>query len=86
MLPGRSASKGTGWRRRVWAAAKKLRLLYVELTVMKQSLVRRKNRKLRLLREQYPDIQIKLLYRRDFQRLLAGFGLANAEYEIPRAS
>src|SRR5262249_4733350 len=49
--------------------------LYIELTVMKQSLVRRKNRKLRLLRQLYPHIQIKLLYRRDFQRLLAGFGL-----------
>ena len=49
--------------------------LYIELTVMKQSLVRRKNRKLRLLRELYPGIQIKLLYRRDFQRLLVGFGL-----------
>jgi len=49
--------------------------LYIELTVMRQSLVRRKNRKLRLLRELYPHIQIKLLYRRDFQRLLAGFGL-----------
>ncbi|MGI8586085.1 MAG: hypothetical protein ACR2M0_00120 [Chloroflexia bacterium] len=49
--------------------------LYIELTVMKQSLVRRKNRKLRLLRSLYPDIQIKLLYRRDIGRLLAGFGL-----------
>lgn len=49
--------------------------LYIELTVMKQSLVRRKNRKLRRLRELYPDIQIKLLYRRDFHRLVAGLGL-----------
>ena len=42
---------------------------------MKQSLVRRKNRKLRRLRELHPDIQIKLLYRRDFARLVAGLGL-----------
>src|SRR6476620_8796500 len=48
--------------------------LYIELTVMKQSLVRRKNRKLRRLRELHPDIQIKLLYRRDFARLVAGLG------------
>ena len=48
--------------------------LYIELTVMKQSLVRRKNRKLRRLRELYPDIQIKLLYRRDFHRLVTGLG------------
>src|SRR5213082_1026694 len=30
--------------------------LYIEITVMKQSLVTRKNRKLRKLREQYPEI------------------------------
>lgn len=48
--------------------------LYIELTVMKQSLVRRKNRKLRRLRELHPEIQIKLLYRRDFSRLVAGLG------------
>jgi len=57
--------------------------LYIELTVMKQSLVRRKNRKLRLLRQLYPHIQIKLLYRRDFQRLLAGFGLPATAIEPP---
>lgn len=49
--------------------------LYLELTVMKQKLVTRKNRKLRLLRELYPDIVIKLIYRRDFQRLFEMFGL-----------
>jgi hypoxanthine phosphoribosyltransferase len=43
--------------------------LYVELTVMKQSLVTRKNRKIRKLRERYPDIRIKLFYKRDFERL-----------------
>ena len=59
--------------------------LYIELTVMKQSLVRRKNRKLRLLRELYPGIQIKLLYRRDFQRLLAGFGLPALDTPAPPA-
>ncbi|MBI4199057.1 MAG: hypoxanthine phosphoribosyltransferase [Chloroflexi bacterium] len=56
--------------------------LYVELTTMRQSLVTDKNRKLRRIRELYPDTTIKLLYRRDFHRLLAkyGFGpLAEAE-------
>ena len=56
--------------------------LYVELTTMKQSLVTEKNHKIRHLRELYPEINIKLLYRRDFHRLLAkyGFGpLAQAE-------
>jgi hypoxanthine phosphoribosyltransferase len=43
--------------------------LYLEVTVMKQSLVTRKNRKIRKLRERYPDIRIKLFTRRDFDRL-----------------
>jgi len=43
--------------------------LYLEVTVMKQSLVTRKNRKLRKLRERYPDVKIKLFYRRDIERL-----------------
>jgi hypoxanthine phosphoribosyltransferase len=43
--------------------------LYLEVTVMKQSLVTRKNRKIRKLRERYPDIKIKLFTRRDFDRL-----------------
>ncbi len=55
---------------------------YVELTTMKQNLVTEKNRKLRHLRELYPEINIILLYRRDYQRLLAKYGygpLAEAE-------
>jgi hypoxanthine phosphoribosyltransferase len=43
--------------------------LYLEVTVMKQSLVTRKNRKIRKLRERYPEIKIKLFTRRDFDRL-----------------
>ena len=49
--------------------------LYLELTVMKQSLVTRKNRKLRKLRELYPDIRIKLFYKRDIQRLAERYRL-----------
>jgi hypoxanthine phosphoribosyltransferase len=49
--------------------------LYVELTVMKQSLVTRKNRKLRRLRERYPDVRIKLFYKRDLERLAQHFRL-----------
>lgn len=47
--------------------------LYIEMTTMRQSLVTRKNRKLRRLRELYPDIKIKLLYRRDYLQLLDVF-------------
>jgi hypoxanthine phosphoribosyltransferase len=47
--------------------------LYIELTTMRQSLVTRKNRKLRRLRELYPGVQIKLLYRRDVEGLLHAY-------------
>ena len=49
--------------------------LYVELTVMKQSLVTRKNRKLRKVRELYPEVRVKLFYERDFERIAARYGL-----------
>ena len=48
--------------------------LYVELTTLRQSLVRKKNRKLRRLRELYPDVQIKLFYARDFRALMLKYG------------
>jgi hypothetical protein len=48
--------------------------LYVEITTLKQRLVRKKNRKLRRLRELYPDLRIKLLYARDFRALLLKYG------------
>jgi hypothetical protein len=49
--------------------------LYLELTVMKQSLATRKNRKLRKLRELYPDVNVKLFYKRDIERLAQRYGL-----------
>jgi len=52
--------------------------LYLEVTVMKQSLVTRKNRKLRKLRQLYPEIKIKLFYERDFERLAQRYGLRKA--------
>ncbi|MGH2463538.1 MAG: hypothetical protein ACRDFZ_07965 [Candidatus Limnocylindria bacterium] len=48
--------------------------LYVELTTLRQALVRKKNRKLRLLRQLYPDVRVKLLYARDFQALMVKYG------------
>jgi hypoxanthine phosphoribosyltransferase len=52
--------------------------LYLEVTVMKQSLVTRKNRKLRKLRKLYPEVKVKLFYERDFARLAARHGLRKA--------
>src|SRR5215813_3067415 len=50
--------------------------LYVELTTMKQSLVTRKNRKVRLLRELYPHLNIQVFYQKDFENLVFKYGLA----------
>src|ERR671922_1577633 len=49
--------------------------LYLEITVMKQSLVTRKNRKLRKLRELYPNVNVKLFYKRDIARLAERYRL-----------
>ena len=49
--------------------------LYIEITTLNQKLVTRKNRKARRLREQYPDVRIKVLYQRDYLHLLVKYGL-----------
>ena len=49
--------------------------LYLEITVMKQSLVTRKNRKLRKLRSLHPEIRAKLFYKRDIERLAQRYQL-----------
>ena len=43
--------------------------LYLEVTTLRQALVTRKNRKVRRLRAQRPDLRIRILYRRDIDRL-----------------
>lgn len=47
--------------------------LYIELTTLKQSLVTKKNRKVRRLRELYPEVNIKILYASDFRKLVEKF-------------
>jgi hypoxanthine phosphoribosyltransferase len=49
--------------------------LYLELTTLKQDLVTRKNRKIRRLRELYPEVNLKVFYGRDFRKLLERFGI-----------
>src|SRR5664280_3068302 len=56
--------------------------LYVELTTLKQRLVRKKNRKLRRLRELYPDVRIKLFYAPDFRMLLLKYGRLGLAEEL----
>jgi cytidylate kinase len=51
--------------------------LYVELTTMKQSLVTKKNRKVKLLKTIYPHINIQVFYQKDFENLVFKYGLAD---------
>lgn len=54
-------------------------LIYVELTTLERRLARVKRRKIRRMRELYPDVRIKLWNRRDFVRLLEHYGLSDRE-------
>jgi len=58
---------------------------YLEVTTLEQRLVTRKNRKVRLLREQVPGIDVQIVYRRDYLALLVKYGLALPEQlPVPR--
>jgi hypoxanthine phosphoribosyltransferase len=58
---------------------------YIELTTIRQSLATYKNRKLRLMRERYPEVSVKLLNRRDLFALLAKFGIdPRGSSEVPQ--
>jgi cytidylate kinase len=56
--------------------------LYVELTTMKQANVTRKNRKVKLLRTIYPQINIQVFYQKDFQNLIFKYGLAERAHAV----
>jgi hypoxanthine phosphoribosyltransferase len=49
--------------------------VYIEITTLNQKLVTKKNRKARRLRELHPEVQIRVLYQRDYLRLLVKYGL-----------
>ncbi|MCL6106723.1 MAG: hypothetical protein M1309_05175 [Actinobacteria bacterium] len=53
--------------------------LFVELTTMKQAHVTKKNMKIRKVRERFPEINIKLFYKKDFLKLAQKFDLAAGE-------
>jgi hypoxanthine phosphoribosyltransferase len=44
---------------------------YIEMTVVKPKLQTRKNRKMRLLREAHPGVDVRLFTRRDVERLFS---------------
>ncbi len=56
--------------------------LYVELTTLRPRLMRAKRRKLRLMHELYPEVNIKLWRRRDFEMLLQRFGQQDRRDEL----
>ena len=51
--------------------------VFVELTVLEQRLVTRKNRKIREFRTLYPEIPLQVVYRRDFLDLAARHGVGS---------
>jgi hypoxanthine phosphoribosyltransferase len=53
--------------------------LFVELTTMKQALVTRKNRKIRRLRELYPNVNVVLVDRKGFHEILGRFGYGSVD-------
>ena len=56
--------------------------LYIELTTLRQKLISRKHRKIRRLRELYPEVQLKLVNRRAFGELLVKYGLQGREDDL----
>lgn len=48
---------------------------FIEITTLNQKLVTKKNRKARRLRELYPDVEVQILYQRDYLNLLVKYGL-----------
>ena len=57
--------------------------LYIEITTLNQKLVTKKNRKARRLQEQHPEVNIKVLYQRDYLRLLVKYGLEPPSQDLP---
>jgi hypothetical protein len=57
--------------------------LYIEITTMKQANVTRKNRKVKLLKTIYPQVNIQVFYQKDFQNLVFKYGLASAAASQP---
>lgn len=49
--------------------------LFVELTTMKQAHVTKKNMKIRKVKEKFPEINIKLFYKKDFLKLAQKYDL-----------
>lgn len=53
--------------------------LYIEITTMNQKLVTKKNRKVKRLKELYPEVKCKVFYLRDYRHLLFKYGISLEE-------
>lgn len=56
---------------------------YIEITTLNQKLVTKKNRKVRRLSELHPEINVKVLYQRDYLNLLVKYGLEPPSQHTP---
>lgn len=56
--------------------------LYVELTTLRPKLTGKKNRKLKKIKEMYPDINIKLFKRRELRNMMVRFGMLDEAEKI----
>lgn len=49
--------------------------LYIEITTLNEKLITKKNRRIRKLLQEYPTLNCKILYQRDYLHLLTKYGL-----------
>ena len=56
--------------------------LFIELTTLRSKLATHKNRKIRRLKELYPEVNIKLFKRREMRDLMVKFGLEEQADQI----
>ncbi len=56
--------------------------LYVELTTLRPKLTLKKNRKMKLIQQLYPEINIKIYKRRELRNLMLKFGLVEEAERI----
>lgn len=49
--------------------------LFIELTTLKPKLSNKKNRRIKMMKELYPEVNIKLLKRREMRDLMVKYGL-----------
>ncbi|MBI4455755.1 MAG: hypothetical protein HY644_07635 [Acidobacteria bacterium] len=49
--------------------------VFIEVTTLRQKHVTKKNRKIRLFRQLYPEVSLVIIYRRSFESLLLKLGI-----------